>query len=521
MAEAVGQLPPGRRMATFGEALIPLVAVTVLLAVGYGLLDINIEVLLIVATMVAALVGLRLGYSYEEMQDGINLSLFKSMTALLIVTVVGALIAAWIACGTIPMLIYYGLKIITPDYFLVTACVVCSVVSIITGTSWGTVGTIGIALMGVAEGLGINPAAAAGAIVAGAYFGDKLSLFSDTTNLAPIAARANIYDHVGHTLWTTTPAFIIGLVVYLIVGKGSDAGTESQLVTELSAGLLANFNITGFFTVCLLLVPPLITLASALLKKPVIPSMILSCLVAWILAFSLQGDAPIGRPYIDADRVVELESSPVGALLADGEWGAARDKIQIESWNVIHPLWAMVKGYEINTGVSSVDSLLSRGGMMSMMDTLLVAFAAFCFAGVMSATRMLETLLNELLKFARTTGTLILSTAGSCLVVALCTGSSYLSILLPGELFAKAFRDKGLAAKNLSRTTEDCGTVVVPLIPWSVAGVYMSGILGVPVMSYAPWAVMCYLGIVFAVTYGFTGFKIAPRIREDETMAGS
>ncbi len=515
------EVPEGRRRATVAEALLPLIAVAVLLALGYGLLDINVEILLIAATAIAGFVGLRLGYNYSEMQEGINVALYKSMTAMLIVTVVGALIAAWIASGTIPMLIYYGLKIISPDYFLVTACVVCSVVSVITGTSWGTVGTIGVALIGVADGLGINLAAAAGAIIAGAYFGDKLSLFSDTTNLAPIAARTNIYDHVGHMIWTTAPAYLIGLVIYFFIGSGGTTGAVSQTVDELSAGLLANFNITGPFTILLLTIPPAITLGAALLKYPVIPTMLLSCLLSWVLAFTLQGGAPVQHPYISAEREAELAGDTVGSLLGDGRWQAAREKLQLEAWDVVHPLWAMVKGYELNSGVASVDSLLSRGGMMSMMDTLLIAFAAFCFAGVMTVTRMLETLLDALLTVVTSVGTLVLATASSCILVALTTGSSYLSILLPGELFAKAYRERDLAAKNLSRTTEDCGTVIVPLIPWSVAGVYMAGILEVPTTSYAPWAFMCYLGVFFAVLYGFTGFKIAPRVLDDETQPGS
>ncbi len=522
MAETVDIAPEsGKRMATFFEALIPLMAVAVLLIFGYGLLDINVEVLLIAATVVAGIIGKRLGYTYAEMQDGINVALYKSMTAMLIVTVVGALIAAWIASGTIPMLIYLGLKVITPDYFLVTACIVCSIVSVITGTSWGTVGTIGIALMGVGQGLGMPLAPTAGAIVAGAYFGDKLSLFSDTTNLAPMAARTNIYDHVAHMIWTTAPAYIIGLLIYLVVGRGGAEVEASSSVQELSQGLVSTFNISGIFTGTLLLLPPAITLGAAFLKKPVIPTMLVSCAVAWILAFTLQGEAPISRPYISEDRAVELQDQTVGNLISEGEWNGAREKVQLDTWNVIHPLWAMVKGYELNSGVGSVDSLLSRGGMMSMMDTLLLAFAAFCFAGVMSVTRMLETLLQSLLKFATTVGKLVFSTSLSCVLVALCTGSSYLSILLPGELFAKAYRDKGLAAKNLSRTTEDCGTVIVPLIPWSVAGVYMAGILGVPTIQYAPWAIMCYTGVLFAVLYGFTGFKIAPKVKEDETEPGS
>ncbi|MEQ8821990.1 MAG: Na+/H+ antiporter NhaC family protein [Sumerlaeia bacterium] len=509
-----------RRAATLAEAFLPLAAVAILLPVGYGVLGLNVEVLLIAAAVIAGLVGLRLGYTYREMQDGINETLHKSMTALLIVIVVGALIAAWIACGTIPMLIYYGLKIIAPQFLLVTACIVCSLVSLMTGTSWGTVGTVGLALMGIAHGMGYPLAPAAGAIIAGAYFGDKLSLFSDTTNLAPAAAKTNIYDHVGHMIWTTAPAYVVGLVIYLFLGLGHAGNGASDQVRELSEGLAATFRITGLWAIPLA-IPPVITLGAAVMKKPVIPSMLLSCVVAWVLAVAIQGDAPIARPYVTADRVEFANAQTYGALFGEGEIAAVRDKLQLDSWTLFHPLWAMVKGYEIKTGTASVDALLSRGGMISMMDTFLLALTAFAFAGILSVTGMLKTILDALLKLASTTGRLVLSTALSCMTIALCTGSSYLSILLPGELFAPAYRERGLAAKNLSRTTEDCGTVIVPLIPWSVAGAYMSGILGVPVLSYAPFAFMCYLGAVFAVLYGFTGFKIAPRVKDDETQTGS
>lgn len=511
---------PQHREPTFVEAAAPLLVATVLLTVGYGILGINVEILLITSAVFAGLIGLRLGFRYDEIQAGINNTLHKSLTALLIVTIVGALIAAWIACGTIPMLIYYGLKIITPQYFLVTSCLVCSIVSLITGTSWGTAGTIGVALMGISHGLGISPAIAAGSIIAGSYFGDKLSLFSDTTNLAPVAAGTNIYDHVAHMIWTTAPAYLIGLVIYLIIGikvTGDASNTEMEL---LSTGLAENFNIVGLVAFPLLL-PPIITLGAALLKKPVIPSMLLSCAVAWILAVSFQYGAPISHPSINQEREVVATSQSFSEHLSNGNFQAAKDSLQLKTWNTVYPLWAMVRGYQAKTSVPVVNTLLSRGGMLSMMNTFLIALTAFGFAGTMSVTGMLKKLLSGLLVFANSTGRLILSTSISCMIVAFCTGSSYLAILLPGELFSSAYRARGLAAKNLSRTTEDCGTVIVPLIPWSVAGAYMSGILGVPVLSYAPWAFMCYLGMFFAILYGFTGFKIAPRLLDDETQPGS
>jgi len=461
---------------TFLQSLIPLFAIAVFLGLGYGLYHLNVEILLIAAAAVAAVIGVRLGYTYKELEKGIIDSMMKGMPAILIVIVVGTIIGSWIASGTIPMLIYYGLKIISPQYFLVTASLVCSIISVVTGTSYGTVGTLGVAFMGIAHGLGVPLGQAAGAIVAGAYFGDKLSPFSDTTNLAPIAAGSNLYDHIKHMLWTTAPAWILGLIVYFILGfQTVHAGNVSLGKTAvIMQTIQSNFTFSWW-----LLLPPAITLFSAVFKKPIIPNMLLSSFVAVILALIFQ---------------------------------KAGLKIAISS---------MVMGYNAHTGIAMVDHLLTRGGMLSMMNVTLLAFSAFAFGGILQTTGMLDIILERLLKVANNMGKLIASTVFACIATAVMTGSSYLSILIPGELFAPAYKKFNLAAKNLSRTTEDSGTVVVPLIPWSIAGVFMAGTLGVKTLDYAPWAIMCYIGFIFALIYGFTGFAIAPKIREDETIQGS
>jgi Na+:H+ antiporter, NhaC family len=456
-------------------SLVPIFTMAVFLGLGYGIFKLKAEVLLIGSAAVAGILALFLGYSWKDLEQGIVDSISRGMPAMLIVICVGLLIGSWIAAGTIPMLIFYGLKIISPGYFLLTACLVSSIVSLFTGTSWGTVGTIGIAFMGIAQGLGIPMGPAAGAIVAGAYFGDKISPFSDTTNLAPIAARSNLFDHIRHLLWTTTPAWLIGLLIYLLVGLKYQGRTLPQEQLEMiTNGIKTNFSFN-----ILLLLPLLIVLYFAVRKLPTIPGMVASTFTASLLAIIFQS-----KPLT---KVVE----------------------------------AMTTGYISETGVPQLDMLLSRGGMMSMMGVTLIAFCAFSFAGIMQKTGMLNVILEYMLRFIKRTGSLILSTSLSSITVALITGSSFLSILIPGELFAPAYRKRGLAAKNLSRTTEDSGTVVMPLIPWSMAGIYMAGTLGVSTLEYLPWAFMCYLGIGFAIFYGFTGIGIAPKIREDETLPGS
>lgn len=464
-----------KRKPTLTEAIIPFIFMGILLAVGYGYLKLRIEVLLLASASLAGIIGLRLGYTYKEMEDGIMTSIRKGMPAMSIVIIVGMLIGSWMIAGTIPMLIYYGLKIISPTYFLITASIICSLISIVTGTSYGTAGTIGIAFMGIAHGMGIPLGQAAGAIVAGAYFGDKLSPFSDTTNLAPIAAGSNLFDHIKHLLWTTTPAWLIGAIVYFFIGLNfsPDAGGDTR-INEILITIENNYNFS-----ILLLLPLLIILFLTIKKKPPIPGMLLSSLVAVILACFYQG----------ASFQEAVKST--------------------------------VYGNEIETGLAIVDKLLSRGGMLEMMDVTLIALVAFAFGGIVQVTFMLDRLLKEITKFTNSVGKLIASTAIAGFSTAVITGSSFLSVLIPGELFAPIYKSKNLAAKNLSRTTEDSGTVIVPLVPWSIAGVFMAGTLGVPTLEYAPWAIMNYLGIVFALLYGFTGFAIAPKIREDETQIGS
>lgn len=487
---AAGPQPQVIRDPTLAEALVPIVAIMLCLGVGYGVLGLRIELLLITAAIVTGLVAMRQGLTWEDMQAGIVESISKAMPAILIVIVVGALIASWIVAGTIPAIVHYGLKVISPGMFLLTAYILCSLVSLVIGTSWGTIGTVGVALLGIAQGLDISLPAAAGAVVAGAYFGDKLSPFSDTTNLAPIAARANLYDHIGHMLWTTTPAWLIGAIVYIIAGRSAASDFDHSSVDAMTASLQEIFWIHP-----ILLLPAVITLGASILKKPVIPGMIASILVALVLAVTTQN--------LD-ERVL----GPRG------------------TFEQTHATWVrvaktLVMGPVADTGNKAVNSLIGRGGMVSMMDTALIAFCAFAFAGIAQRARMLDVLLNHLSRIARTTGQLIASTVGACLTMAMVTGNSYLSILVPGELFRAEYKRRGLAAKNLSRTTEDCGTVVVPIIPWSIASVFITNTLGVPTVQYAPWAVMCYTGLFFALIWGFTGIGIAPLKREDETLPGS
>ena len=331
------------------EAIVPVLVMAALLGIGYGVVRLRIEMLLLAAAGTAALVALRLGHRWRALEAGIVDAIARAMPPTLIMIVVGMMISSWIASGTIPMLMSYGLALIHPAWFLVTACLVCSVVSVLTGTSYGTAGTIGVAFIGIAQGLGISPGMAAGAVVAGAYFGDKISPFSDTTNLAAAVARTNIFDHILHMQWTTVPAFVLGLLVYAIAGQSSSAPVGADQVTVLRVVLEKSFVFHWS-----LMLPPIIVLVLAFRKFPPLPAMVLSSAVAIGCAVAVQG-APLG---------VTLE--------------------------------ACVVGYRAATGSPGVDLLLSRGGMQAMMDVILVALCAFAFAGIMQKAAMLDVILENI-----------------------------------------------------------------------------------------------------------------------------
>ncbi|WP_337678464.1 Na+/H+ antiporter NhaC [Bacillus mycoides] len=397
----------------------------------------------------------------------------KSMSATLILITVGALIGTWMFSGTIPMMIFYGIELINPNYLFVTAFLVTALISTFTGTSWGSAGTVGVAIMGIAMVQGVSLPITAGAVVAGAFFGDKLSPLSDTTNLSPVVAGSNLYEHIRHLLYTTIPASLIGLVVYFIVGWSTYTSNafDREKIEAMTSALTAMFHWN-----VLLIVPVLIVLVGSIKKYPTIPIMIISSITAIILGVVVQS--------------MSLEN----AFLAT-----------VQGFNV-----SMVTagGFDPAATPEAVQKLLNRGGMSSMMQTVLIAFCSFAFAGVISKIGCLEVVLEKLNEKVKSTGSLVLTTVLSCVIMAITTGSSYLAILIPGELFKDAYAQRGLHPKNLSRTLEDSGSIVVSLIPWSMAGVYMSSTLGVPVIEYLPWAIMCYLGFIIAIIYGYTGFTI-------------
>lgn len=376
----------------------------------------------------------------------------------------------------------FGLKIIHPSFIVLIAFIVSAIVSIVTGSSWGSVGTVGVALMGIATGMDVSLAATAGAIVSGAYFGDKLSPLSDTTNLAPLVAGTELHEHIKHMLYTTIPAAVVALIVYTIVGFSSSSTKviESEQTTAMLNGLGEMFTWSIW-----LVLPAIIILYGTIKKLPTLPVIIFSSFVAGIIAVFVQG------------------FSVKNVFLAT-----------VSGFNV-----TMVEkvGFNSELVIPEVLRLVNQGGMQSMTGVVLIALCAFTFAGIVSVSGCLEVIVNALLKLVKRTGDLILVTVLSCITTALVTANTYLPLIITGELYKDTYKKRNLAAKNLSRTLEDSGTVIIPLVPWSTSGVFIAGTLGVSTFSYLPWAVLCYTGFIFAIILGYTGIGIS-KIQEDDSV---
>lgn len=455
---------------SFMQAIFPILVMLVVLGIGVGGLGLPAEPLIVLATIIAGVQAILLGYSYDSIIEEISLKISKIWGALLILVIVGFMIGSWMIGGTIPMLIYYGLKLINPKYLALTAFLLTAIVSILTGTSWGSAGTIGVAFMGVAVGLDVNLAVIAGAVVSGAYFGDKLSPLSDTTNLASAVCEVNIYEHIANQMWTTGGSAIIAAIFYFIYGQfyitGSDQTPETVLALMKTLNEMFNWNI-------ILIIPLLIVLIGSITKKPTIPVMLLASFIALFNAFIFQGAS------IDNIINATLNGFNVGML-----------------------------GYDETTVIPDLVKLLHRGGMMAMMNTLLIAICAISFAGTMSVTGGLDTLISKLVEKITSTFQLVASTIVICLITTGVTSNGQVSILMPGEALKDVYKKKGLHPKVLSRTLEDSVSCTECLIPWTAAGAYMAATLGVPTLSYLPFAVLNYSGMILALIWAATGIGI-------------
>lgn len=474
--------PDEKRTPGLAAALLPVVVLVGLLASSVALFGDGSssgpnQIALLLAAGVAIVVGLRLGYRWKELEGGIVHGISLSMAAILILLVVGSLIGTWILSGVVPTMIYYGLQILSPAIFYAAACIICSLVSLATGSSWTTASTIGIALVGIAAAQDLSLGLTAGAIISGAYFGDKMSPLSDTTNLAPAMAGTDLFTHIRHMLWTTTPSLVIALIGFAIAGWIGPSTTERPDLHVVLDALSSSFEIGPH-----LLLPAALVLLLVVKRMPAFPALMIGALVGGLFAVVFQQRAVL-------TFVGETDLPRLVALLK-GFWIALFD------------------GFKLESGNAALDDLLSRGGMSSMLNTIWLILSAMTFGAVMETTGMLSKIAASILSAVRGTGTLIAATLGTALGMNVIASDQYIAIVLPGRMFRAEYARRGLHPKNLSRALEDAGTLTSALVPWNTCGAFMAQTLGVATFTYLPFCFFNLVNPLVSATYGFTGFTI-------------
>ncbi len=425
-------------------------------------------VLILTAAMTGGILAAYCGFSFDEILEAVAEKFKLAFPAVLILLCIGLLVGSWMASGTIPLLIYYGLQFISPQYLLITAFVVTSIVSLCTGTSWGSASTIGVSIMGVAYGLEMNLAATAGAVIGGAYFGDKMSPLSDTTNMSSLAAGVDIYAHIRHMLYTTGPAYIVACIIFFIVGINSQVSANVEISSALKMQqelhTLFNFNIW-------LLIPPFIVLVGSVFKKHSLLVMLISAISAMIITIISQN--------IDFHDVI---------------------KSIMSGFNISY-----IQQIDTHSVSAEVQKLLHRGGINSMLNTTLYVIVAFAFGATLEMTGALKVIINTLFKGLTSNGGLVAAAAATGIICVSATGNSYISFIIMASVFASRFVANNMSRVNLSRTMEDAVTVLEGLMPWTVSGIFMaSTLMGSSTdFSFVPWAVFNYTCLMFGLAYAF------------------
>ena len=457
-------------------ALLPVALLIVLLALSVALFGADSsyganQIALLFSAAAVALAGKRMGMSWSQVEQGIAQGVGMCISPIMILMSVGMLIGSWILGGTIPALIYYGVQVLSPSVFYAATALICAVVAISVGSSWTVAGTMGIGLMAIASSFDLSPAIAAGAIVSGAYFGDKLSPLSDTTNLAAATTGVDLFDHIRHMLWTTLPSFIIALVLFTLIG-GGDAPPPEQIST-LRASLREQFSI-GLH----LLLPMLFMLYLAWRRTPALPSLLVSSLVGVVFALVFQPEA-VNRLAGDSGGL------PQALVMLKGVWTS------------------LFAGFSSASSNPFVDELLSKGGLVSMLNTISLILCAMAMGGILERAGILHYLVSAALARVSTNGGLVAATMGTCVTTNLVTADQYIAVSLPGSMYREAFERRGLSRLNLSRTVEDSATMTSALIPWNTCGAYMSATLGIATFSYLPFAFFNYICPFVALIYGY------------------
>ncbi|HCV9511518.1 TPA: Na+/H+ antiporter NhaC [Staphylococcus aureus] len=454
------------RKPTFLESISTMIVMVIVVVTGFVFFDIPIQVLLIIASAYATWIAKRVGLTWQDLEKGIAEHLNTAMPAILIILAVGIIVGSWMFSGTVPALIYYGLDLLNPSYFLISAFFISAVTSVATGTAWGSASTAGIALISIGNQLGIPPGMAAGAIIAGAVFGDKMSPLSDTTNLAALVTKVNIFKHIHSMMWTTIPASIIGLLVWFIAGFQFKGHSNDKQIQTLLSELAQIYQINIWVWV-----PLIVIIVCLLFKMATVPAMLISSFSAII----------------------------VGTFnhhfkMTDGF------KATFSGFND-----SMIHQSHISSGVKS---LLEQGGMMSMTQILVTIFCGYAFAGIVEKAGCLEVLLTTISKGIHSVGSLICITVICCIALVFAAGVASIVIIMVGVLMKDLFEKYQVSRSVLSRTLEDSSTMVLPLIPWGTSGIYYTNQLHVSVGEFFIWTVPCYLCAIIAIIYGFTGIGI-------------
>jgi len=466
---------------SFFGALLPIIFLITLLSFNvflYG--DDSLgganQLALLLSAAFAAIMGLKSGTSWKSILKGVSNSIASTTPAIIILLLIGSLAGTWLISGIVPTMIYYGLQILNPKIFLLAAAIICAIVSLASGSSWSTIATVGIALLGIGNALDISNGLTAGALISGAYFGDKMSPLSDTTNLAPAMAGTDLFTHIRYMMYTTIPSFVISLIIFLFIGLSMDNTQNSDDITNLLMAIESSFNISPW-----LFLVPVIVLLLIIKKVPALPALFAGTLLGGIFAVFFQ-------PHL----IIELS-------------GIDSNFFQASYVSIIN---AMGSETSINTSNKMINDLLSSGGMYGMLNTIWLIICAMCFGGIMEASGALKKISQSIIQYAESTGSVIATTACTCLFFNVTASDQYLSIVVPGRMYADTFKDKGLAPENLSRTLEDSGTVTSVLVPWNTCGATQSAVLGVATMTYLPFCFFNIISPLMTILYGYLGFKI-------------
>ncbi|NUR71735.1 MAG: Na+/H+ antiporter NhaC [Hamadaea sp.] len=464
------------------DAIVPLVVLAGLIAAalamfGLDALDGPIQAALIVCVLVAGLIGMKNGHTWADVERAAQNAFTSITSAVLILLAVGALIGIWNLSGTIPTLVYYGIQALSPSWYYAAAAIICGAVAMSIGSSWTTAGTIGAGLIGVAAMLGVSPAITAGAVISGAYLGDKLSPLSETTILTAQMVKVDVHQHIKRQAWTSVPAFVLATVAFLVLSLVRAPDVHNPVGKEVELASLGDIYHINPWNLL-----PLVLLAVLSVRKvPATLALMISALFAGILGAFLQ-------PQVMRDFVGTAENPVVGSI--KGIWRA------------------MANGFEIDSGIGEIDRLLSRGGMDSMLPTLWLIIGAVTFGAILEEFGLINRLVDPLIRAASSTGRLFLAVFACGFGLNVVAGDQYIALVLPSRVFRLEFEKRGLAATNLSRLAADSATVTSPLVPWNSCGAFMGAVLGVPVLSYLPYAIFNYASPALSVLYGITGFKI-------------